>query len=77
MSQRIHEGHMGIRKSIQRANDVIWWPGITSEIKSFVSKCNKGLERKPNSHEMLLPSTLPWQVIGTDLAERDGKNYLI
>lgn len=77
---RIHDGHMGIHKSIQRARDVVWWPGFTNDIKGYVSRCTECLEQKPNRPEPLIPSTLPqlpWEVVATDLAQRNGKDYLI
>jgi transposase InsO family protein len=77
---RIHDGHMGIYKSIQRAKDAVWWPGITNDIKTYVSQCTACLEQKGNRPEPLISTPLPqlpWQVVGTDLAERGSQSYLI
>ena len=36
MIESIHTGHMGTQKCIQRAKDVMFWPGMTKEITDFV-----------------------------------------
>ena len=36
MLQRIHQGHMGIEKSKRRASDVLYWPGMNSQISEMM-----------------------------------------
>jgi hypothetical protein len=38
MLMRIHTGHMGIQKSKERARDVLYWPGMATEIEDHVSR---------------------------------------
>ena len=33
---KLHIGHMGITGTIRRAREVVFWPGITSEIKNMI-----------------------------------------
>ena len=40
MLERIHQGHMGIKKSKRRARDVLYWPGIGSEIQEKIATCS-------------------------------------
>ena len=36
----IHESHQGIVKCKQRARDILFWPGMSSQIEDKVSKCS-------------------------------------
>ena len=36
---KLHTGHQGIHKYIQRVCESVWWPGIGKEITQFVEKC--------------------------------------
>jgi len=76
--EKIHEGHMVINKCIDRAN--VWWPGISRDIKQYVSECETCLIDKPNRPEPMISTelpSLPWEVLAADLAERNGKQYLV
>ena len=46
MLQRIHQGHMGIGKSKQRARDVLYWPGMNSQISHMISRCTICLQHQ-------------------------------
>jgi transposase InsO family protein len=78
---RIHDGHQGIVKCRERANQGVWWPGISREIKDLVSKCKHCIENSPEQRkEPLIPSKLPdfaFQKVGVDLCEKKGKMYLV
>jgi len=39
MLEGLHEGHMGIELCNRRAPEIIFWPGITSQIEDKLSKC--------------------------------------
>ena len=36
MKERIHTGHLGINSCIRRARDVMYWPGMSAEIRHYV-----------------------------------------
>ena len=40
MTLAVHESHMGVEKSLQRAKNIMFWPRMTSDITDFVLKCN-------------------------------------
>ena len=40
MLDRIHESRQGIVKCKQRARDILFWPGMSSQIENKVSKCS-------------------------------------
>ena len=78
---RIHDGHQGIVKCRERANESVWWPGMSQDIKDLVGKCKHCLERRPTqSSEPLITSQLPdypFQKVGVDLCELEGQNYIV
>lgn len=39
MLQRIHAGHLGIRKCNGRARQLVFWPNINSDIEALIQKC--------------------------------------
>ena len=81
MLERLHEGHLGINKTLMKARDVLFWPGMAAEITEKVKKCPMCLEYRPcqqseplKSHEI---PPLPWAKVGTDLLHKNGRNYLV
>jgi len=40
MLDRIHESHQGIVKFKHRARNILFWPGMSSQIEDKVSKCS-------------------------------------
>ena len=81
MLERLHEGHLGINKTLMKAREVLFWPGMAAEITEKVKKCPVCLENRPcqqseplKSHEI---PPLPWAKVGTDLLYKNGRNYLV
>ena len=81
MLERLHEGHLGINKTLMKARDVLFWPGMAAEVTEKVRKCPVCLENRPcqqseplKSHEI---PPLPWAKVGTDLLHKNGRNYLV
>ena len=55
----IHDGHKGVPKCRERANQCVWWLGMSQEIKEMVAKCRHCLEKSPSQKkEPLVPSKL-------------------
>ena len=70
MLSKIHSGHQGINKCLQRARHSIWWPGIRSAIQQLVEKCVVCCKNRFQPAEPLLPTSFPdypWQKVATDL----------
>ena len=40
MLNKIHDGHQGMTKCIARAQQSVWWPGLTKHIKQKVENCD-------------------------------------
>ena len=81
MTQKVHDSHMGVEKTLQRARDIMFWPRMTADITSHVLNCNVCLQyRKSNTKEPLVSHKIPdrpWQVVGTDVFAWDNKDYLV
>ena len=81
MLDRIHESHQGIVKCKQRARDILFWPGMSSQIEDKVSKCSvcNQFQRAQPREPMIIhePPDRPWSKIGCDLFEFNGVHYLL
>ena len=81
MLHRVHYSHLGIGKCKQRARDIIFWPGMCSEIEKLIQGCPLCQEKQnANAKEPLLPRKIPerpWQVVASDLFSLEKVNYVI
>ena len=81
MLTKIHISHQGPDACIRRAKDVLFWPGMTAEIRQLVSQCsvcNEFLQKQ--SKEPLMTYEIPaypWQMVGQDLFTVHNQDYLI
>ena len=80
MLKCIHSSHLGIEKCKRRARDVLFWPGMNSQIQDVVTNCNIcNMYQKRNTKEPLLSHETPlrpWSRVGTDIFELNGQSYL-
>ena len=81
MLQHIHSSHLGIEKCKRRARDVLFWPGMTSQIQDIVSHCQiRCTYQRNNMKEPLLPHEVPkrpWSLVGAYLFIFNNQQYLI
>ncbi|XP_064390623.1 uncharacterized protein K02A2.6-like [Halichondria panicea] len=78
--ENIHEGHQGIERSRLRAQCSVWWPCVTAEVKQYVENCRECAKECKPKREPLISTPLPdypWQMVGTDLFELKGQQYLV
>ena len=76
----IHEGHLGISKCRSRANQAVWWPGLSKQIEEMVSACHTCAKVRPEPKETLMSASFPsrpWERVGVDLFELHGKVYIV
>jgi hypothetical protein len=77
----IHMGHTGIEGCLRRARELVYWPGMNSEIKSWIQMCDTCQEYgKSHPKESLLSHEIPerpWQKVGIDLFSYKEKDYLV
>jgi hypothetical protein len=81
IKRKLHTGHLGINSCLRRARELVFWPGISAEIHKFVESCDtcmsmpdKQAPEPPMMHE--IPDR-PWQKVGSDICELDGRKYLV
>ena len=78
---KLHEGHQGVEKSELRSKDCVYWFNINKELEEIVSQCPTCQQhRKSQIGETLLSHailTRPWKILGTDLFQFNGDNYLV
>ena len=81
MLERIHEGHLGITKSLRKVCEALFWPGMSTAVVQKIENCSVCIEHKPSQQrETLQPHEippLPWAKVGTDILHKNGHNYLI
>jgi len=81
MKQEIHRAHGGIQACLRRAREAIYWPGMTGEIKHYVSVCEAcRMFEVSNQKETMIPHEIPerqWEKVGVDTFEFDGCDYLV
>ena len=81
MKMKVHAGHTGINSCLRRAQELIYWPGISAEIRQYVETCDVCASYASKQPEELLhlhdvPSR-PWQKVGKDIFTISGINYLV
>ena len=81
MLDLIHEGHMGINKTKNRARQVLFWPGMSKQIENVVRACNTCEKfQKRNCKEPLQPHPIPyrpWEKLAADLLDFQGNAFLV
>ena len=81
MKERIHSAHLGYDSMVRRVKGVLFWPGISKDIKQLAESCVVCQEMKPrNQKETLKQHDMgnePWVKVGTDIFEIRGRQYLI
>ncbi|MCG8076812.1 MAG: DDE-type integrase/transposase/recombinase, partial [Candidatus Thiodiazotropha taylori] len=81
MISKVHTGHLGVSKTLERAKDNLFWPGMSKDITKHVLQCATCLKhRDSNAKEPLIPHEFPdrpYQKIGVDLFHYDGKEHLL
>lgn len=81
MINKIHESHLGIVKCKARGRDILYWPGMSTQIEDAVSKCatcneNRNNNQKEPLYQHEVPGR-PWEKIGTDIFYHNGSAFLL
>ncbi|RLJ22758.1 hypothetical protein DJ031_00290, partial [bacterium endosymbiont of Escarpia laminata] len=81
MLQQIHSSHIGTGGCVRRAREVLYWPGMSADVRYYVSRCSTcqtftPQQRSEPLHPHELPSR-PWEKLGGDLFEFNGQSFII
>ena len=63
-----------------RVRESVWWPGVIHQTAQMVQQCQQCAKEAHYRREPMIKSDLPdypWQIIGTDLFEVKGHQYLL
>lgn len=81
MLNSLHEGHVGITKTRERAKSLLFWPNINQDITNMVLSCQlceryRGANiREPlKSHEVPIR---PFECVGCDIGELGNLTFLV
>lgn len=81
MKRRVHLGHLGINSSLRLAKDVMYWPGMSAEIRQFIETCGTCAaygDKQPTETPVMVPiPKRAWQTVATDLFSWAGEEYLV
>ena len=76
-----HASHIGIEGCLRRARDCLYWPGMSAELKDYVSRCEVCMmHRRRQTKEPLMQhdfAARPWSKVGADIANMGDRNLLI
>ena len=74
---KLHAGHMGIKSCLRRARELVFWPGMSSEIRQYIESCDTcATHSDKQAAEPLFMHEVPgrpWQNVGTYLLSFEGK----
>ena len=77
---KLHEGHQGVVKCRERAQQSVWWPGLSQQLNEVVLNCRACCQERQNHREPLTPTPYPgrpWQKCGADLFVLESKTNLL
>ncbi|ERL87118.1 hypothetical protein D910_04518, partial [Dendroctonus ponderosae] len=81
LSKLHSNSHLGIRKTIERANLSFYWPGMNKQIQDMVMVCNTcQTYQNTQTREPMIPHEIvkrPWHKVACDLFHLYGEQYLL
>ena len=81
MREEVHSSHIGINGCLRRARESMFWPSMSSDIRSHIAQCETCRlyeSRQPKETLRSHPATdRPWEKVSVDLFDLNGKEYLV
>ena len=77
---RIPQSHIGVG-CLRRARESVYWPGMTSAIKDYISQCKTCRSYETaQAKQKLCPHDIPvrpWTKVAVDIFEHDDRQYQV
>ncbi|XP_014665126.1 PREDICTED: uncharacterized protein K02A2.6-like, partial [Priapulus caudatus] len=81
IKRKVHAGHMGINSCLRRARELVFWPGMSADIRQHVEACNVCAtysdRQGPETLFMHEVPGRPWEKVGSDLLSFEGRTYIV
>uniref|UniRef100_A0A1Y1KVT8 RNA-directed DNA polymerase n=1 Tax=Photinus pyralis TaxID=7054 RepID=A0A1Y1KVT8_PHOPY len=81
MIKLLHEGHLGMEKTKSQARKVFYWPGITTDIETYIKSCKiceKFARKNPKQNILSYPiPERPWERVGSDIFTYANQSYCV
>ena len=81
IKQDIHASHAGVEGCLRRARESVYWPGMNSELRHWISTCEPcRMFEVSHGKETLMSHDIPqrpWEKVAVDLFTQDQKEYLV
>ena len=81
MLGKVHNSHLEVNGCLNQARECLYWPGMSNDIKNHEPTCEACYEYERSQPRETLCShkvpNRPWQCVGIDLFELEGKHYLV
>ena len=81
MLEKIHSCHVGAEGCLRRSREVAFRPGMTAEIRQYISSCDTCNDyRQDQPKEPLISQPVPdrpWSRVAVDLFRLDKKDYVV
>lgn len=81
MKKAVHKAHLGVGSCLRRARECLYWPGMSGDIKTYISTCEACRKFEVKQQKETLNSSeipqRPWSKVGSDLFTFDNEDYLV
>jgi len=78
--KKLHAAHQGIERTLRRARQTVYWPGISSDIKNVINSCEPCQSSRPSQQREPMvvepPPSRPFEDVSADLFQV-GQNYFL
>lgn len=81
LKQELHSSHQGIKATLRRARECLYWPGMSTEIEDFIARCETCQRHTTKQQQETMMKTKladrPWQIVSTDLFTCNETEYMV